>query len=159
MAGAHQHAAVARHQRKDVAGADDVVGALVGIDGHRHRARPVGGRDAGGHAFARLDRGGEGGLVAGLVVPGHQRQVEPLDPVLVHGEAHQAAAEADHEVDRLGRHLLGCDNQIAFILPVLVVRHDHHLSQAERPDAALDVIKDRFSFHSRPRKTKAPANT
>ena len=67
MARAHQHPALARDQRKDVAGGDDVVARLGRIDRDRNRPRAVGRADPGGHALARLDRNGEGGFVAGAV--------------------------------------------------------------------------------------------
>jgi hypothetical protein len=38
VAGAHQHAAVLRHQREDVAGLDDVRGLSVLCYGSQHRA-------------------------------------------------------------------------------------------------------------------------
>jgi hypothetical protein len=68
LAGALQHAAVARAQREDVARGDDVRGPLRRGDRGRHGARAVGGGDAGGDALARLDRDGEGGVVGRLVV-------------------------------------------------------------------------------------------
>jgi hypothetical protein len=43
LAGAHQHAAVARAQREDVARRHDVVGALGRVDGHADGVRAVGG--------------------------------------------------------------------------------------------------------------------
>ena len=53
VAGAHQHAAVLRLQREDVAGLHQV--GRPGVACHRglHGARAVGGRDAGGHARRR----------------------------------------------------------------------------------------------------------
>ena len=52
MAGADEHAAVARDQREDVAGRDDMLGALGGVDRDRDGAGAVGGGDAGGDALA-----------------------------------------------------------------------------------------------------------
>ena len=46
MAGAHQHAAVARHQREDVAGDRQVGPGRLGVDRDLDGARPVGRRDA-----------------------------------------------------------------------------------------------------------------
>jgi hypothetical protein len=56
MAGAHEHAAVLRHQRKDVAGLDDVVGLRVAAHGGTHGPRTIGGGDARRDAFRGLDR-------------------------------------------------------------------------------------------------------
>jgi hypothetical protein len=43
MAGADQHAAIARDQREDVARGDDVIAALSGVDRDGNGAGPVGG--------------------------------------------------------------------------------------------------------------------
>ena len=68
LPGAHQHAALPRAQREDVAGAREVGRAAVRVDGDEDGAGAVGGRDAGGDAVARVDgfaeRGAEPGGVA-----------------------------------------------------------------------------------------------
>ena len=48
------------------------------------------------------------------------------------------AALARHEVDRLGRHLLGREHEVALVLAVLVVHDDDELARAEVLDGALD---------------------
>ena len=71
----------ARDQREHVTGADDVVRPLGRVDRDRNRPRPVGRADAGGHALARLDRGGEGGFHPAAVGAAHRLQPERLDPL------------------------------------------------------------------------------
>src|SRR3546814_7884658 len=71
--------AIAGHQRKDMARRDDILRTLRRIDRDLDGPGAVGGRDARGHAFRRLDRDGEGGLERRLVFPHHQRQAEPVD--------------------------------------------------------------------------------
>jgi hypothetical protein len=124
MARADQHAAVARDQREDVAGRDDVVGALVRIDGDLNRAGAVGGADAGGDALARLDRDGEGGAHALAVVARHRRQAQLAGALGGHGQADQAARVAGHEVDLVRRRELGRDDDIALVLAILGVDED-----------------------------------
>ena len=68
----------------------------------------------------------------------HQRQVELVAALLGQRQADQAAAVAGHEVDRLGGHLLGRDRQVALVLAVLVVDHDHHPALAELRQRLLD---------------------
>ena len=137
MAGADQDAAVARDQRKDMARRDDMLGPLGGVDRHRDGARAVGGADAGRDAFLRLDRGGEGGLVAGAVGPAHRLQPELVDPLLGQRQADQAAAMLGHEIDRVGRRHLGGDDEVALILAVLVVDEDEHAAVARLVDDLL----------------------
>ena len=72
VTGADQHPAVARDQREDVAGGDDVISAVLpaSIATETVRARSAGG-NAGGHALTRLDRDGEGGFVPRAVGAAH----------------------------------------------------------------------------------------
>ena len=86
---------------------------------------------------ARLDRDGEGGLDAGAVGARHRLQAELVDPLLGQREADQAAAVAGHEVDRVGRRHLRRDDQVALILPVVVVDQDEHPPVARLVDDRL----------------------
>ena len=63
----------------------------------------------------------------------HLRQVELGEPLLGHRHADQAAAVLRHEVDRLGRDLLGRDRQVPFVLAILVVDDDDHLARRGWP--------------------------
>jgi non-ribosomal peptide synthetase component F len=134
VAGAHQHAAVARDQREDMARRDQRVGAVARIDRHRDGPCAVGRRDAGGHAFLRLDRDGEGGFVPGAVLGAHQRQAERVDPFARHRQADQPAPVPRHEVDLLRRCHLRGDDQIAFIFAILIIDQDEHAAVARLVD-------------------------
>ena len=118
VAGAHEHAAFLRHQRKDMAGLHEVPRARVRTDRGVYRARAVGGRDAGRHAFRGFDRHGEIGAERRAVVADHQREIKLPAALFGEREADQAASIARHEVDRLGRRELGRDQQIAFVLAI-----------------------------------------
>src|SRR5690606_21337822 len=61
MPGAHQHPAIARAEREDVARADDILTRVARIDRHTDCASTISGRNAGSDAMLRLDRDGEGG--------------------------------------------------------------------------------------------------
>jgi hypothetical protein len=139
MAGAHQHAAVPRHERKDVTGRDDCIGAAGRVDRDRDGPRPIAGGNAGGDPVPRLDRHGEGGLVAGAVVMAHHGEAKLVGTLAGDGKADQAAAVHRHEIDRVrGRHLRG-DDEVALILPVLVVDQDEHPAVAGLLDNLLDA--------------------
>ena len=126
MAGAHQSAAVARHQREDVSRRGDVVARGFRVDRHRDGVRAVVRRDAGGDPFARLDRDRERGLVPRAVLRAHQRQSELFAALPGQRQADQAARVAGHEVDRVRRGELRGDDQVALVLAVLVIdQHEH----------------------------------
>jgi hypothetical protein len=153
MAGADQHAAILGDEREDVAGRHDMLRPLAGIDRHRDGARAIGRGYAGGHAFAGLDRSGEGGFVPGAVVPAHQLKAELLDALLGQGKADEAAAVLGHEVDRVGRRHLRRNDEIAFIFPVLVVDQDEHAAVARFVDqlfgAGEEAAAHRRAGHQR----------
>src|SRR5207248_5792557 len=48
--------------------------------------------------------------------------------------AHQAGPVPGHEADVLGRYQLGRDDQVALVLAILVVDHDHELAGLEVGD-------------------------
>ena len=137
MAGADQDAAGPGDQREDMAGRDDRVGAVGRIDRDRDRARAVGGADPGRNSFLRLDRDGEGGLVAAAVGAGHRLEAELVGALLGQGEADQPAPVPGHEIDRVrGRHLRR-DDEVALIFAVFVVDEDEHAPVAR-------LVDDRF---------------
>ena len=72
------------------------------MDRDPNRARAVVRRDAGRHAFARLDRDGERGAERRLVVLGHLVQAERVAVLAGEAEADQPARMRRHEVDRVG---------------------------------------------------------
>jgi hypothetical protein len=127
-------AGVLRHHRKDVPGLHDVVGLRV--PGHRHPDRP--GTVRGGYSRAdaggRLDRDRERGPVRRAVVAHHQREGELPATLLGEREADEAARMRGHEIDRLGRHEVGGEDEIAFVLAVLRVDEDDHPPVADFVD-------------------------
>ena len=98
----------------------------LGIDGDCDGACPVGRRDAGRDARARLDRDSESGRMAGAVARRHLRQAELGDAFGRQRQADQAAAVLGHEVDGGGIGHFGRDHEIALVLAILVVDQDEH---------------------------------
>ena len=85
----------------------------------------------------RLDRDGEGGLVAAAVGARHRLEPELVGALLGQREADQAAAVAGHEVDRVRRRHLRRDDEVALILAVFVVDEDEHAAVARLVDDRL----------------------
>ena len=137
VAGAHQCAALARHQREDVARRDDVVAAALGIDRDGDGSCAVVRGNPGGDPLACLDREGERRLMPRAVMRAHQWQPELLHALAGKRKADQAARMARHEVDRVGGGELRRHDEIAFVLPVLVVDQDEHPAIARLLDQLL----------------------
>ena len=141
MPGTRQHAARLRHQRKDVAGADDVIGGRIRRGSSLHGARAVSGRNTGADADGGLDGDGKLGAKTGAVALHHQRQLQPLAALQTHRHADQATAVASHEVDVLGLAGLGGHDQVAFVLAVFVIHQDDHLAGANIFDQFFDAVQ------------------
>ena len=131
VTGAHEHAAFLRHDRKNMTGLDDVGRLRAGRDSDLDRPCAIRRRDARGDARSSLDRDGEIRPVDRLVVIRHRRQVELPAARFGECQADETAGVLRHEVDRLGRHEVGAEHQIAFILAILLVDEDDHASCLE----------------------------
>ena len=131
MAGANEHAALARDEWEDVPRRDDVLMRLVRIDGRGDGERAVVGRDARRNAFLGLDGYGEGRAVAGTVVARHQLEAELMGALLGHREADEPAAMLGHEVDLVGRRHLRRDDEVALVLAVLGIDENDHAAVAQ----------------------------
>jgi len=72
LTGAHEHAALARSQRKDVAGADDVTRTRAVAQRREDRGRAIGSRQAGADPTARVhrerERGASGVLFSATII-------------------------------------------------------------------------------------------
>ena len=79
-----------------------------------HRAGAVGGADAGGHALGRFNRYRKGGAVHRAIARGHGGSFK-IAALACQRQANQATAKAGHEVDGLGRDVVGCEHQVAFV--------------------------------------------
>ena len=67
-----------------------------------------------------------GGIVRDLHL-----ELELCGALLGDGGAEDASAVAHHEVDLLGRDLLGRDDEVAFVLSILVIDDDDELAVTE----------------------------
>ena len=148
VAGAHQHAAFARNQRKDMAGAQEIRCSDIAVGKVAHRQRAVVGRNAGGRAVLEIDADREGGGVRRIVVGDHRRQVEPLALILGHRRADDAGGMAHDEGHLLRRAVHGRDDQVAFVLAPVIVHHDDDLAALERPQRFDDCFSDHRAWWS-----------
>ena len=141
MAGTRQHATGLRHQREDMAGADDVIGGCIRCCGSLDGARAISSGDTGADADCGLDRDSKLGTKAGAVTLHHQRQLQALAALQAHRHADQATAVTRHEVDVLSLTGLTGHDQIAFVLAVFVIHQDDHLAGANIFDQFFDAVE------------------
>ena len=142
VAGALSHAAVNGAQREDVAGAGDVRRGGGGIGKNLHGACAVRRRDAGAHAGGRIAGDGVGGALGILVVGDHGRQLHLVGALVAHGGAHHAGGVANHEAHQLGGCVLGGKDNVALVLTVLVVHHDHGATCGDSVHRGLHAVED-----------------
>ena len=69
------------------------------------------------------------------------RKVELIGPLGGEGEADHAAPVHRHEVDQLGRDPGGGTDQVTLVLPVLIVRDDHHATGVDVADGVFDAVE------------------
>src|SRR5690606_964628 len=153
VAGAAQHAPLLGAQRNHVTGGVEVVGGGIRVGQQADGVRPVGRGDTGGHALPRVHGHGVGGAALVLVLVVHRRQVEPVGVRLGQRHADVAGGVPDHEGQQFGCGLLGREDQIALVLPVLVVDDDHELARGDVRDGPLDrreTFLRRLAVHGLP---------
>jgi hypothetical protein len=138
VAGPLQDTAVLGPQDVDVAGPVEVGGLGAGLDQRPDGRRPVGGRDPRAGAVAVVDGDGERRPLRLGVGRDHEGEVELVGPVLGDGGADEARRVFDEEGDLRRRGELGRHDEVALVLPVLVVDDDDDLPAADGGDGLLD---------------------
>ena len=140
VAGAGEHAAGLRHERKDMPGLAQILGPRLRRHGGLDRVRAIVRRDSGGHALGGLDRQGEVGSMRAVRLAHHERQPQLPAALAREREADEPAAVARHEIDVLGAHAVGRHDEIALVLAILIV-HDHrHLAAAQVLENLVDRV-------------------
>ena len=130
MARAHQHAAIDRLQRKNMARLHQVLRHGVFGDCGTYGAGAVGSRYASAYAFCGFNGNGKCGGVFGAIAHCHGRQLQALAMGACEGQANQATSKAGHEVDRVGADVVGGQYQIAFVFAVFFIDQDDHFALA-----------------------------
>ena len=128
-------------KRQDVSGLHQLerFGRRIGQD--PTGARAIGCRDAGGDAVAGVHRDRVRGPHEFAVVRGHQRDPEPVEGRSGHGRAHVATGVADEEPHQLRGRLAGGEDDVAFVLAVLVIDDDDRLPGLEVGQRTFDGVQ------------------
>ena len=126
VTGARQHAALLRHEGKDMTGMNNILRLGVRRACHADRMRAVRRRNAGGHALRSFDRDGEVGPMHRSIHRCHRREIERSCACLRDRHANQTPAVLGHKVDHVGSDAIRGHDQIAFVLAVLFVDEHGH---------------------------------
>jgi hypothetical protein len=126
-----------------MAGARQVAGLGLRIDRHMNRRGPIRRRDSRRNVFPRIDRHGEGRAEGGGVLNRLLREMEFFDSLGSQGETDQPTGMFGHEVDGLGRHVLGGNDEIAFVLAIFVIDEDDEFPLLDVPNCVFNAVKGR----------------
>jgi hypothetical protein len=61
----------------------------------------------------------------------HTPDIQLLKPFPRHGNANETPAISSHEIDGTIRHFVGSHDEIPFVLPILVIRNNHHFATVD----------------------------
>jgi hypothetical protein len=106
-----------------------------------NRRGPVRRRDSRRNVFPRIDGHGEGRAEGGGVVNRLLREMEFFDSLGSQGETDQSTGMFGHEIDGLGRYVLGGNDEVAFILAIFVIDEDDEFPLLDVPDCVFDAMK------------------
>ena len=135
-----QDAALDRTQGEYMARAAEIRGLCRRIEQHLDRVAPLVRRDA-RRRVVRIDADSEGSLVVVRVVLHHLTDLKLVEAAADDRRADQTACMCRHEVHVLRRHLLCRDDEVALVLPILIVHDDEHLSVFDILDCLFNRCK------------------
>jgi hypothetical protein len=131
LARAHQHAAVASTQRKNVARTNKVRGTGAVGNGGLNRSRSVGRADSRRNVVGGIDTDRESGSEASRVVKRLGVQTQRVTLGGRQRQANQAPAEPRHEIDDFRGDFLGRADQVPLILTVVRIDKHYHLTRKQ----------------------------
>ena len=143
MATATQHAIVLRIERTDMSWSSEGLRLRCGVGQRLDRLSTIVGTHTRGTALQLIDGHGERCPQHRRVVLHLMRQIEFFTAIQCDGSAEHTTGVLQHEVHFLCRHHLSGDNQVALVLTVLVVDHNHEFAFTE----VLDGLLYRVQFH------------
>ena len=116
------------------------------IDRNLDRMRPVRRRNSRRHTLPRLNALRKRRPKPRRVLLRHRPQPQIIGTLLGQGQTDQTPAILRHEVDRLRRNKLCSQSQVALVLAILVIHHDHHPTRLELRNRLCHVSKHSPTF-------------
>ncbi len=131
VARTHQHAAILGDQREDVARPDEIRAARIVVRKVADCRRAVVGGNPGCRAVPVIDRNRKRRAVNSVAVRDHRRKMQAPRGFRSQWRADDTAGMADDERHLLRRRVYRCEDQVALVLAVVVVRHDDDIAAGE----------------------------
>jgi hypothetical protein len=105
-------------------------------------------RDSRRNVSPGIDGHGESRTEGGGILHRLLREMEFFDSLGRQGETDQPTGVSGHEIDGLGRHVLGGNDKIAFILAIFIIDEDDKFSILNVSNGVFDAVKrSAHSFH------------
>ena len=145
LPGPHQHAAVARLEREDMAGPCQIRRPGARIDRRQDRRCPIGGGNPGARHALRFDGDDERRLELRGVLRDHLRQIELISRSSVSGTQISPRPCVAMKLIASGVMCSRGDRQVAFVFAVFVVDDDDHLAVADGLDRVVDGRERRLA--------------
>ena len=130
-------------------GLREIFGRGFWICDRQDRRRPIVRADSGSYSARCVHRNSKVRAMHFAILRYHPLQTELLRALVRNGRANQAAPMRGHEVDRFRRHFLGRHHQVAFILAVGVVGHDHNATLCDIAHHIIDRVELKCLFRLR----------
>ena len=139
--GAAQDAALGITEREYVTGPGQVRSRRGRVGERSDGGSAVSGGDAGADPRPRVHAEREGGAMMLGVVGGHLGKLEPVEFGFTHRHADHAAGVADHEGEQFGGGQARGEDDVALVLPVLIVYDHDRAARRDVLDRAVNVVE------------------
>ena len=140
MARTTQHTALDRAQREHMPRAAEMRGLCLRIEQHLHRVAALKGRDS-RRRIIGINADGERRLVIVRVVLHHLPDLKFVETAAGDRRADQSARMRRHKIHVLRCERLGGDDDVALVLPVLIINDDEHLPISDILDCLCNRCK------------------
>ena len=145
MSCAPQHAAFPVSQREHMPRATDVRRSFCRVQQRLYRQCPLMGGNA-GRDVESVDRNRECGAMRIGIIANHRSDSQFIQPFAFHRNADQPPGMFGHEIDNFRRRHRCGDNQVSFVLAILVIHDNDHLSSFDVCYCFFNRTELRFHF-------------
>ncbi len=141
MAGTYEYAAILCAQREHMARFAQILDFCLGRNSRANGDGTIMRRNSCGDSFGRFDAHRKSRAKARRVLVHHGRESQLIGNAIAQRQAHHATGMANHECHVLFGNVLGGNHQVAFVLAIFIIHHNHKLSFAKGGKSFVDGRK------------------